>query len=347
MPNTFFSCGFFPTVSSNKMKTFELKGHKRPVKYLRYNTEGDLVFTTGLDPAVLVWSTATGEMLGSYEGHQGAIRMCDSNYTSSRLATAGADHMIGLWDVTTGKQYSSYEIETPVQCTQFSHGDSHILAVSTDRYGLTPAVQVFEHYESTAAKKSNTPCIKVEHESVITWATFGPTNKTVYFVCDDGTAHILDVETQKKIVSKTMHEKAILRFRWDTDMCTPITASADSTAKLLDARSLDVIQTYEYERGKMVFDADIAPRTNHVIIAGGDDPQSVTNVKQNVFETRFMHRMTGQTLARVGGHFGTINTLAFHPLNKGFCTGAEESSIRLHHFDNSYSSAPGAEDFVL
>ena len=330
------------------MKTFDLKGHERPVKYLQYNTEGDLLFTTGLDQAALVWSTATGEMLGSYEGHQGAIKMCDVNYTSSRLVTAGADHIIGLWNVTTGEQYTGIEIETPVQCARFAHGDTHVLAVSTDRYRCTPSVQLFALPENLSEKNHEyKPVMRVESSEVITWATFGPMNNTIYFACSDGTMNIIDVETERTIVQKQVNDNAILRFRWDSEFTTPITASADSTAKLLDSRSLEVIQTYQYERGKMVFDADIAPKADHVIIAGGDDPQSVTNVKQNVFETRLFHKMTATTLARVGGHFGTINTLAFHPLNRGFCTGAEESSIRLHHFDDSYSGSPGAEDVVL
>ncbi|KNH04300.1 eukaryotic translation initiation factor 3 subunit [Perkinsela sp. CCAP 1560/4] len=328
------------------MKSFELKGHARPVQYLQFNTEGDLFFTTGREQFALVWSFETGEMLGSYDS-QGAMRGCDVNYTSSMLVTAGADSTAGLWNVRDGTRYATIELETPVQCVRFSHGDTHVLAVTTDVHRCVPQVQLFKLPDDVPASKGEdyAPVMRFENpSSVITFATFGPMNNTIYFATRDGEMKIADVETGQTVVNKKVHDGEIMRFRWDKEYQTPITASVDSTAKLLDSRSLDVIQTYEYEKGKIVFDADIAPKADHVIIAGGDDPQSVTNVSRNVFETRFCHKMTGKTLGKVDGHFGTVNTLAFHPLGKGFVTGAEDSSIRLHHFDDSYCGSPGAED---
>lgn len=41
-------------------------------------------------------------------------------------------------------------------------------------------------------------------------------------------------------------------------------------------------------------------------------------------------------LGRVKGHFGPVNTLAFHPKGTGFSSGGEDGYVRIHHFDEDY-----------
>lgn len=36
------------------------------------------------------------------------------------------------------------------------------------------------------------------------------------------------------------------------------------------------------------------------------------------------------------GHFGPINTLAFHPNGKQYTSGGEDGYVRIHNFDKSY-----------
>ena len=43
-----------------------------------------------------------------------------------------------------------------------------------------------------------------------------------------------------------------------------------------------------------------------------------------------------EEFGRVKGHFGPVNTLAFHPDGRSFVSGSEDGYIRLHHFDSEY-----------
>jgi len=43
-----------------------------------------------------------------------------------------------------------------------------------------------------------------------------------------------------------------------------------------------------------------------------------------------------EEIGKVKGHFGPINTLAFHPQGKGYTSGGEDGYIRIHDFDPSY-----------
>jgi translation initiation factor 3 subunit I len=55
------------------MRPIALKGHERSITCLKYNKEGDLIFTSAKSPAWTVWYSDNGERLGTYDGHTGAV----------------------------------------------------------------------------------------------------------------------------------------------------------------------------------------------------------------------------------------------------------------------------------
>ena len=46
--------------------------------------------------------------------------------------------------------------------------------------------------------------------------------------------------------------------------------------------------------------------------------------------------MFQEEIGQVKGHFGPINTLAFHPNGKQYTSGGEDGYVRIHNFDKSY-----------
>jgi len=63
---------------------------------------------------------------------------------------------------------------------------------------------------------------------------------------------------------------------------------------------------------------------------------TTTSVTAGKFEVRFFHKIFQEEIGRVKGHFGPINTLAFHPSGKSFASGGEDGYIRIHHLDPDY-----------
>jgi len=54
-----------------------LHGHERAITQIRYNLEGDLLFSCAKDPQPNVWYSINGERLGTYKGHSGAVWCLD------------------------------------------------------------------------------------------------------------------------------------------------------------------------------------------------------------------------------------------------------------------------------
>ena len=54
-----------------------LHGHERAITQIRYNLEGDLLFSCAKDPQPNVWYSINGERLGTYKGHGGAVWCLD------------------------------------------------------------------------------------------------------------------------------------------------------------------------------------------------------------------------------------------------------------------------------
>ena len=56
-----------------------LNGHERAITQIKYNRDGDLLFSVAKDNKPTVWFSANGERLGTYNGHGGAVWCIDVN----------------------------------------------------------------------------------------------------------------------------------------------------------------------------------------------------------------------------------------------------------------------------
>ncbi len=68
------------------MRPILMKGHERPLTFLKYNRDGDLLFSCAKDHTPTVWFADNGERLGTYRGHNGAVWCCDVSSKSLSLA---------------------------------------------------------------------------------------------------------------------------------------------------------------------------------------------------------------------------------------------------------------------
>ncbi len=106
--------------------------------------------------------------------------------------------------------------------------------------------------------------------------------------------------------------------------------------QLFDTHTLDHLKTYKTDRP--VNSAAISPIRDHVALGGGQEAMEVTttSARAGKFEARFFHLIFEEEFGRVKGHFGPIQSIAFHPDGKSFSSGGEDGYVRIQAFDNPY-----------
>ena len=74
-----------------KKRPILLKGHERSITVVKYNYDGDLLFTASKDHVPSMWRVEDGERIGTFNGHKGTIWDLDCDRFSNRVITASAD----------------------------------------------------------------------------------------------------------------------------------------------------------------------------------------------------------------------------------------------------------------
>uniref|UniRef100_A0A3Q3XLM5 Serine-threonine kinase receptor-associated protein n=1 Tax=Mola mola TaxID=94237 RepID=A0A3Q3XLM5_MOLML len=77
------------------------------ITQIKYNREGDLIFSVAKDTVANVWYSVNGERLGTYNGHTGAVWCVDCDWDTKNVLTGSADNSCRLWDCETGRYHHS------------------------------------------------------------------------------------------------------------------------------------------------------------------------------------------------------------------------------------------------
>lgn len=331
------------------MYTFFSQGHTRPLNQVKYNHDGDLLFSASTDQVVNVWYSQNGELLGSYEGHTGSVFTVDINKDTSLIATGASDGTACLWVAKTGKQLFSWTTVSTVKTVQFSPDGKRLLLVTDSNFGRKATLQVFEINTDLGDGESNIPAkTQSEKPIVLVTNTEFPTYTAAGWTYDgnhvvvghkDGSIskyNVVDSPEGKLVEHKKVHEDNITDLQMSLDRTYFITSCRDKTARLFSSDTLEELHTY-YDRAPLN-SAAITPVKDFVILGGGQDAGSVTTTgsQEGDFMSKVYHKVFEDCLGEIRGHFGPINTIAVDPKGKSFATGGEDGLIRLHHFDKSY-----------
>jgi translation initiation factor 3 subunit I len=177
------------------------------------------------------------------------------------------------------------------------------------------------------------------HQGKINQAIWGPMNETIFSCSDDGTIKLWNPEPRKCIGTIDAHEQKITNFSFAKDFSHFITASADQTAKMYDTETQTLLRTFESDAP--VNASAISPTRHHIILGGGQEAANVTmsDARMGKFEIKWFHKVFGDELGSVRGHFGPINTLDFSYDGFSFASGAEDGYVRIHNLPSSYIEA--------
>ena len=311
---------------------------------VKYNRDGDLLFTASKDHVPSVWRADTGARLGTYEGHKGTIWDLDCDRTSTYLLSASADASAKLWNCCDGTVIKDYPHHGPVRGVAWADGGQMFATISdpfVDRPGYVSVFRVPK--DESPQDWQDTPVLEIElpknnkgqrvNATNVVWLNL---NEAIFVTFDNGCIRLYDPMNGDELEELQPHEKKINRVSFNRDKTLFITSSSDFKSKLYDVVDLKHLKTYQTDRP--VNDAVISPTKEHILLGGGQEAMSVTTTAGKVgkFETRFFHLVYEEEFGTVEGHFGPINALDINPNGLSYASGAEDGYIRLHFFDKSY-----------
>lgn len=321
------------------MRPILLSGHERALTQVRYNADGDLIFSVSKDNQVCVWFSHNGERLGTYKGHVGAIWTVDVDPTSTIAASGSADNTIRLWEVKTGRCIKTWEFPTAVKRVEFNEDATKLLGVTEKRMGYLSNIIVYDVSTDPEAEQTDERALTIVCDgSKATVAGWSYMSKYIIAGHEDGSISQYDGKTGELIINYSVHDlnQPITDLQWSPDRTYFITASKDKTSKLISAKDLEVLKTYTSDTP--LNSACITRKKDFVILGGGQAAMDVTTTaaRQGKFEARFYHKIFEDEIGRVRGHFGPLNTVAVDPTGKSYCSGGEDGYVRVHHFDKGY-----------
>lgn len=332
-----------------KMRPLLLKGHERPLTQVKYNAEGDLIFTAALDKVVSVWFSSNGQRLGTYNGHNGSVWSIDVDKHSRLLVTGSADNTIKLWEVKTGRCVHTWTENTAVKRVEFNDDCTMLLAITEERMGFEGTIVIYKINDQVDAAQMSEPLItipfpKSKKATVASWAYL---DKYIIASHEDGTISQIDWKNQGKILQNVMvHEKGslITDLQMSKDRTYFITSGKDKAAHVLDVDTLQTLKTFTTDTPLNT--AALTPVKDFAILGGGQEARDVTTTSQREgkFEARFYHIIFTEEIGRVKGHFGPLNTISVQPDGRGYTSGGEDGYVRVHHFDKDYLSFQYAEE---
>ncbi|KAF8630497.1 hypothetical protein AX15_002892 [Amanita polypyramis BW_CC] len=331
------------------MRPILLQGHERSLTQIKFNREGDLLFSCSKDHVINVWYSHNGERLGTYDGHNGSVWTVDVDVDTKFFVSGAADNTLRLWSVQSGKCLYTWEFPTAVKRVAFNEEGNQVVCITEQRMGYQCAIRVFRINREDGAKQSEEPLYMFNPiGSKATVCAFTPKQNIIITGHESGKVALFNVKTGEEVESnERAHGDVVTDLQLTKDWTYCITSSKDKSARIHDTKDLMVLKTFTTETP--LNSAALAPNRPYVLLGGGQEAMSVTttSLRQGKFETRFWHKVFEEEVGRVKGHFGPINTIAVHPEGLCYASGGEDGFVRVHHYDDSYFKAKPYGDMEI
>jgi len=328
-----------------------LNFHERPLTQVKLNAEGDLLLTSAKDGFACLSRVSDGERIGMYKisetvgSKASAVFSIDMTKNAAYVVTASADGTVCIFEALTGVEVCKDNLQGAVRFAQWNQKPlyQNKLCVCVDKFAnRTPAKIVVYEFHPKRKKLEEMISIDEELPMKATQAHWGPFDKILISIHEEGTVHVWDAVSGSALNSFEGHQSAITSLQFSPNMEMMVTSSKDHKVKLWRTDTFDCIKSYDADRP--LNDAAISPLYTdshnvryHIITGGGQEARDVTTTAlKGKFETLIFHMVFEEELGSIKGHFGPINTLAVMPNGLGFVTGGEDGNVRINMFDADY-----------
>lgn len=231
------------------MQPIYLTGHSRPVRKVMYNFDGDLLFTCSDDGNVCMYNTYDCARIGVFNVKE-AIKSIDVTKDSKYVLAAGTTFGFCIFNTMNGDELVRTTIpgKSTIQTKhiEFALGDNKFLIVYD--HSKRSYVRIYDFKAALNKNADGEKEIQGPQDHIITQASWGPLNKTLYVSTDKGRFLIHDIENEKVLVQADVHKSEIFSFTVTYDHTMLITCSRDGMAKLLHPKTLQPVRVFDFGR---------------------------------------------------------------------------------------------------
>ncbi|KAJ4456289.1 putative Eukaryotic translation initiation factor 3 subunit I [Paratrimastix pyriformis] len=260
-----------------------LMGTERPITQVKFNSDGDILFTASKANHISAWFTDGGRWIGNYLGHRGVIWSFDVNRATTLMVSGSGDSSIIFWDVMTGRVLAQWHYETIVRVVAFSYGDQSLLVIA-DRQGDVPSMIYVYDVPAMDQIPAERPEARIalihESDAKITRAVWGFLNEDIVTGLEDGTIFVWNLKNREITHRIPAHSKAISCIAVGKNGTGFLTTSHDGFAHLWDMQTYEKLRSYD--TGIPLNTGDVLLDSEHILVGGGQEASQVTTSATSV-----------------------------------------------------------------
>src|SRR6266545_3263840 len=200
-----------------------LAGHTSEVLSVAYGPDGKTIASGDNDGTLLLWDTATGNIVQTFTGHYYTVNSVAFSPDGRMLLSGSYDQTVRLWDVATGKEIRQFDDPGDVTSVAFSPDGK--TAVSSGYDGRLILWNVADGREIAQFREEGEPLYS---------AVFSPDGRSILVASADKKLRLWDVASEQLIRTFAGHTDEVNTAAFSPDGKTIISGSDDRTVRLWD-----------------------------------------------------------------------------------------------------------------
>jgi WD40 repeat protein len=323
------------TAIAQEYKTqYTFQGHFGAVQNLRFSPDGQILASGGFDGYIILWNIKTGKSIRAIKSHRATVTEVTFSKEGKYIASSSQDGSANVFETETGKKVASF-LNRPF-----------IITDSKTKNGVVVTDTVFQNG--------------------VSFVTFSPDSKYVYFAGDNGYVMKGDLTTGK---SQSIASTNYSDSQWYSNI-TGGTITADGKYLVLTVghhvKYLD-LKTEKFTQEIFYADADLndvvtVPNKNQIAVWSYEgkvtiwDNKSKSPIKSYLVsepdnysaasfnkdgtelltsasgnEAKIWNTQTGKFIRSLGGHSKIVRLSRFSPNEDIIATGSYDGTIRIWH----------------